>query len=827
MTLLRLALRLLYRQWRSGELLVLGLALLIGVAAMTAVGMFTDRIQRVLTQEAGELLAADLSLSSNRALKPEWQTKAEQLGLKSALFVELRTVVLAADQVQLVEAKGVDSHYPLRGAMRIRDSAGGAAHVMQQGPPAGSVWPDAMLAGRLGLKVGDPLQLGTLTLHVAAILSYEPDRAGSIFTIAPRLMFNLQDLPQTGLIGVGSLRHEHLLLAGKNDAVESMEQWLQPIIGPSETLRNSREGRPELVSALQRAEHFLGLAALMAVLLAGVAIAIAAHRYARRHFDAAAVMRCIGARGNTVLQLFALSLLLIGLVASLSGVALGFAAQEVLAQLLRGLFNQPLPLPGWSPVLFGLVVGMLMLLGFALPPLAALSRVPPLRVLRRELEPDAAGMLVRMAAVITALLLCGWQAGELKLALMVIAGVTVTVLLLALFGWQMIRALQRLRRRGGVAWHYGVANLSRRMGATVVQLVALGLAVMVMLLLTLVRTDLLANWEQQLPPDASNTFLINVQQSQLEPLQTFLHEAGVNDVVFSPMVKGRLLAVNDRQVAAEDYQEDRAQRLVKREFNLSWATQMGTDNRIVTGDWWPADEPIGMQWSVEEGLAKTLGIALGDALTFDIAGTQLVGQVSSLRSVQWDSFRVNFFVIAPPGHLPETQASYITSFYLPPSLHQTGSTLLRQFPTITLIDVDEVMQRVRAIISRVALAVEFVFGFTLLAAITVLLAAVQSSLDERMREVAVMRTLGAGNALLHRAVLAEFILLGLLAGLLAALTASAVAWGLSSWVFEMPWHFNPWILLAGLLVGGLIIPLFGMLATRRVLHTPPLLLLRQ
>jgi len=826
MMLLRLALRLLYRQWRSGELLVLALALLIGVAAMTAVGMFTDRIRLVLTQEAGELLAADLSLSSNRPLKPEWLAKVEDLGLEHARFTELRTVVLAANQVQLVEAKGVDDRYPLRGALRIRDRVGAAPTVTQRGPAAGSVWPDAMLAGRLGLKVGDTLQLGTLSLRVAAILSYEPDRAGSMFTIAPRLMFNLQDLPKTGLIGVGSLRHEHLLVAGNHDAIQGLEAWLQPQLTPSENLRNSREGRPELVSALQRAEHFLGLAALMAVLLAGVAIAIAAHRYARRHFDAAAVMRCMGAGGNTVLQLFALSLLLMGFIAALSGVAVGFAAQEVLAQLLRGLFNQPLPPPGWLPVWFGLSVGLLMLLGFALPPLAALRHVPPLRVLRRELAPDAAGMLVRIAAVCSALLLCGWQAGEWKLALMVMAGVTATVLLLALFGWLMIRGLQGLRRRGGVAWHYGVANLSRRMSATVVQLVALGLAVMVLLLLTLVRTDLLSNWQQQLPADASNTFLINVQQSQVAPLKHFLQQAGVNDVVFSPMVKGRLLAINDKAVAADDYQQERAQRLVKREFNLSWATQMGADNRIVAGDWWQADAAA-MQWSVEEGLAQTLGIAMGDALTFDIAGTTLVGKVSSLRSVQWDSFRVNFFVIAPPGYLPATQASYITSFYLPPSLHQTSSALLHQFPTITLIDVDEVMQRVRAIIERVALGVEFVFAFTLLAAITVLLAAVQSSLDERVREVAVMRTLGAGNALLHRAVLAEFILLGLLAGLLAALTASAVAWGLSYWVFEMPWTFNPWVLVAGVLVGGLIIPLCGMLATRRVLHTPPLLLLRQ
>jgi len=819
--------RLLKRHWAAGELLVLLVALMIGVAAMTAVGGFTDRIRLVLSQEAGELLAADLALNSKKDIKPEWQAHAESLGLKTARFTELRSVIVAKDQPQLIEAKAVDNHYPLRGELRTSGQLDGNILVAKSGPQSGTAWADTMLVSRLNLHLGDTVQFGTLALKITQILQYEPDRAGSVFNIAPRLLLHRDDLSKSGLLGPASLKKESLLLAGERTQIEAYREWLEPQMSPAETLLTGRNARPELNTALQRAEQFLGLAALVAVLLAGVAIAMAAHRHAKRHFDTVAVMRCMGASSRTILQLFATELILLGFIASALGCGLGYLAQEVLAQILEGLFSQNLPAPTLRPIFFGFGIGFTLLLGFALPPIAALRQVSPLRVLRRDLAPDLAGRGAKFFAIVVALLLCVWQAGEIKLAAMVIGGALATIIILAAAAWLMIRQLGSVRKGSTVSWRYGISNLHRRSNNTVIQVVAFGLGIMAMLLLSLIRTDLVDNWQKQLPPDAPNTFLINVQQEQVEPIRAFLSQKGVGEPQFHPMVKGRLIAINARKVSPEDYQEDRAQHLVKREFNLSWAALLDSDNTIEKGAWWDGAAQPTMQWSVEEGLAKTLGITLGDKIQFDVAGQSFNAQVSSLRKVSWDSFRVNFFVTAPPGYLPEEQASYITAFHLPAQLRSTGGELLQQFPTVTMIDVQEIMQRVRGVISRVALAVEFVFIFTLLAGFTVLFAAMQSSQDERMREVAILRTLGASSATVRRALLAEFSVLGFLSGLLAALASSTVAWVLATQVFRIEWLFNFNILWAGLLAGGVIISAAGLLSARKVLNTPPLLVLRQ
>lgn len=822
-----LSLRLLTRHWAAGELLVLFMAVVIGVAAMTAVGGFTDRIRLVLNQDAGELLAADLVLSSKKEIDPAWLQQAKSIGLKTARFTELRSVIVVNNQPQLVEAKAVGSNYPLRGDLRISQHLDSDITTTQSTPKPGKVWPDTILAGRLNLKLGDKVQFGTLNLEVSAILQYEPDRAGSVFNIAPRLLLNHNDLMISGLLGPASLKKESLLLAGSSSAIEQFRQWVEPRIGPAESLLTGRNARPELNSALQRAEQFLGLAALLAVLLAGVAIAMAAHRHAKRHFDAVAVMRCMGASSQAILKLFTTEMLLLGIVASALGCTLGYMGQEILAQLLEGFFSQHLPSPSLQPILFGFGIGLTLLLAFALPPIAALRHVPPLRVLRRHLAPDLAGRGAKFFAIVVALMLCAWQAGEIKLAMMVIAGAVSTVFILAVSAWLMIRLLGSMRKGTTVSWRYGINNLHRRSKATVIQVVAFGLGIMAMLLLTLVRTDLVENWQQQLPADAPNTFLINVQKTQIEPVRSFLRDQGLAAPLFHPMIKGRLVAINERQISPEDYKDGRAQHLVKREFNLSWAEMLDSDNHVVKGSWWDnASTPV-MQWSVEEGLAKTLGIQLGDNIEFDVLGQRFNAEVSSLRKVSWDSFRVNFYVTVPPGYLPEEQASFIAAFHLPTQLRRSGGELLQQFPSITLIDVQEIMQRVRGVISRVAMAVEFVFLFTLLAGFTVLFAAMQSSQDERMREIAILRTLGASNGTIRRALLAEFGVLGLVSGLLASIAASTVAWLLATQVFHMEWSLNYNIFWVGIFAGGGIIVLVGLLSARKVLNTPPLLILRR
>jgi putative ABC transport system permease protein len=539
-------------------------------------------------------------------------------------------------------------------------------------------------------------------------------------------------------------------------------------------------------------------------------------------------MRCLGAPQKLIIQIYALTMLWLGLATSLIGCLAAWLAQSVLAYLISQMLGGELPPASLLPLLTGTLTGLIALLGFALPPLMQLKNVPPSRVLRRD-----AGIshqrthTVYLGALIAIAALIPWQSGEIVLTLYVLGGSILTVLVLATWSWLLIKGLKLLRSQVGVAWRYGFASLARRAGSSIVQIIALGLGIMVMLLLTVVRSDLLANWQANLPPDAPNHFVINIQPDQVKAVQAFFTKQDQPTPRLYPNIHGRLIAINNTPIDAMHYSDHRAQHLAKHEFHLTWASELQADNRIVAGRWWSSQEPESPQFSVEADLAQTLGIKLGDSLTFQVAGQKIKAAVTSLRAVEWNSFNPNFFVIASPGLLDDYPGTYLTSFYLPEGNQSLLVALVQEFPSVTILDVAALIGQIRTIIDQVILTVEFIFAFTVAAGLVVLFAAIQSTNDERLYESAVFRALGASRGTILRALAAEFLSLGAVAGTVAAMGAMAIGYLLAERVLHTGFHFNGWLLIFGFLAGSLGVSLAGLLGTRSVLRTPPFQTLRR
>ncbi|MGH8501433.1 MAG: ABC transporter permease [Gammaproteobacteria bacterium] len=824
----RLALRSLARDWRAGELRILVLSLVVAVGAVTAVAFFTDRIQRAMSLQASELLAADLVIETSAPPRERLLTEARARGLRIANTVTFPSVVLSGDDTQLVQVKAVDENYPLRGQMRIAPALDRPAHATQRIPDRGGAWADPRLMLNLGLATGESINLGDRRFEISAVIDYEPDRGGELFQLSSRVMINLEDLESTGLISANSRVSYHVLLAGPAEGIAAYRQWLEPRAQPGEEIQGARDGRPETRAALDRAQQYLGLAALVAVLVAGAAIALAARHYAQNQADVSAIMRCLGASQALVLQIYVWRLLMLGLAASLAGCLLGYVAQTVLAALLEGWLAQHVPPPGFSPVLTGLVTGLLALYGFALPPLLRLKQVPPLRVLRRELgNPTPATWMTGAFALAAVCLLFALQAGDAVLTAKLLLGAIVTVAALWLAAFALILCLRRVQPRAGAIWRNGLARLGRRPASSTLQIAAFALGLAALLVLAIARVDLLNIWRGSLPADAPNYFMINIQKPEVAAIANLFRANDLSKPSFYPMVRGRLVAIDDREVGAADYEEPRAKQLINREFNLSWGDSLQADNKIMAGQWWGSAGVDTKGFSVETGIAETLGIKLGDRLRYSIAGQTLEAPVTNLRSVKWDSFNVNFFVIATPAALDDQPASWITAFYLPPAKDRLIATLARQFPGVTVLNVEAILEQVRAIMDRAALAVEYVFLFTLAAGVLVMYAAIQTSHQERRRETALLRALGASRRQVRLSLIAEFGAVGLVAGVLAAVAATLAGYFLATQVFDLPYRINVWLWACGVVAGGAGITAAGLLATRRVLNQSPLLVLRR
>jgi putative ABC transport system permease protein len=831
MNLLKLSLRMLRRDWRAGELRVLAFALVIAVGGMTTVGFFADRVQLALSRQGNQLLGADLIIFSDHPLPPHYAAEAKRRGLSISTALKFPSMVAKGDNSLLTEIKAVTEGYPLRGDLHITEHFGDAsvqtAGAANSIPSTGAAWVDEKLMVRLELKRGDKIEVGAANLMVAALITQEPDYSIGFINLRPRLLINAADLPSTGLVQQGSRIGYRLLVAGDSGVVESFRSWAQSRLTLGERIEGIRDARPEIKAALERAEKFLSLAALASVVLAAAAAALAVRRFTQRHLDGCAVMRCLGASQSAMLRLYLYHFLTLGLIASGLGCLLGFVAQQVLAFWLSGWVEAELPWPSVWPAIHGLLSGMVLLLGFALPPLLNLRSVPALRVLRRDIGlPNGysvTGYVLGLAAL-SALFL--WKAGDMRLGASVIGGFIAAIAVFGLIGFLFVNALTHMRGRTGGPWRYGLASIRRRATASVVQAVALGLGLMALLALTLIRDDLLQNWRTSIPPDAPNHFLVNIQQDQLQPLAEFFERHKMAQPPVFPMVRGRLTAINDKSIASQDFVDIRAKRLVEREFNLSWADEMQSDNQIVKGRWWKEGDRGKPVLSMEEDIAKTVGIKIGDVLTYDVAGSTFSAEVISLRKVNWDSFRVNFFVVTPPGVLENYPASYITSFHLPPGQLDLSNQLIKAFPNLLVIDVASIISQVQKMIEQVTQAVEFVFLFTLLAGVAVLYAAIVSTQDERIHEAAIFRTLGAKRTQLARTWAAEFAILGGLAGLFAAAGATALGYVVGEYALNLPYTFNPWIWVTGFAGGVAGVTIAGLMGTRSALSTPPLLTLR-
>ncbi len=835
MNLFRLAWRQLLRDLKAGDIRILIAALMLAVIAVTAVGFITDRAERALAIEANRLMGGDAVVRGDKPIVGAVLRAGSATGLKHAESVELDSMVRVGEGIdanlRLGELHALGAGFPLRGQFKIIDAAG-AQQATTTLPAHGSAWMSRAGAVALHAKIGDTLAIGESRLRLDALVLEEPNAALDYFNVAPRVFLNANDLPATGLVQEGSRVTYRLMIAGDASAVEHFVTAIKPQLTRGERLETAGQTRPEVRSALDRAGRFLGLAALVSVVLAAVAVAMAARRHSERHLSGAAVMRCLGASQRTLVGIHVGEMVLLGLIASVLGVAIAFALQWAVADWLATLLKLSIPPAGWLPALQGLCVGMVVLLAFATPPVLALRRVSALRVLRRDLDTaEPSAWLVALAGFGGMAALLWWKAGSATLGGAMLLGIAATLAVLATLAWLLIWVVRRLRPRLRGSLRYGLANVSRRPATSIAQVSALGLGLMALLLLGFVRTDLLDRWQHSLAQDAPNRFLINVQADQVSPVQAFVRSQHLPAPTLFPMVRGRLLSRNGKPVEAPAEQrgnEDSVDRpRADREFNLSTAATLRADNTITAGAFWPAHALPTPQISVEQRFADSLGWKLGDRIAFDIAGQHFEAPITSLRNVDWESFQPNFFVIASPGALDAYPASYVTAVKVPSTDTRFTAALVERFPNVSVIDIDAVLKQVRTTGDQVSKVVQVVFWFSLAAGVLVLLAAISASQDERLLEGGVMRALGGSRRQLRLAQASEFAVIGLLSGLVAAIAASILSGVVAKRVFDLPWTPNWTLAAVGGGIGMLAALLAGLFATRRVLDAPPSVVLRE
>jgi putative ABC transport system permease protein len=826
MQVLRFALRNLWRDFKSGELSVLLLALTVAVLSLTAVGFFTSRISQGVRAQAAEVLAADLRLESPNLIAERYFSEAHARGLRSARILTFPTAIFSGDASQLAALNAVTADYPLRGHVRIADAPFGAARTTDRIPGRGEVWIDARIIAQLKLALGTTLRIGAATFRVTEVLDYRPDQGTGFVNLAPAALLNYDDVPSTQLIQPGSRVTYAALFAGPAASIADFRDFLVSAKAPGERLREVDESSRQLNSAIDRASRFLNLASLASVLLAAVAVAMGARRYAARHIDTVALMKCMGASQAFVLAISIIELTLLAVFAVAIGSLLGYLAQSGLAWVLRDLIRTALPAASLAPLPIALGTVLAMLIGFALPPLLQLKSTPPARVLRKSVSAPPLRYGSSYALALAALFAILWSlVRDTELVLWVLAGTLGVGLVLTLAGYGLVRLTGRLRGGVGVAWRYGLANVSRRGGGSVVQIVAFGLGLMVLLLLAVVRSDLLADWRRSLPADVPNNFLINISPEERQPLEDFFRLHGLGQPAMYPMVRARITAINSRPSGSLKF-HDSGRGFLEREQNLTWSAALMEDNQLIAGSWWtPADTGKHLV-SISTEYQEALHLQVGDTLSFDVAGEPLTVQVASIRKIRWDSFRPNFFLVFPPGLLDGAAGTYMTSVFLTPAQRPTLVDLVRRFPTISVFDVDAILKQIRDIMDRASLAVQYVFLFTLAAGVVVLLAAVQSTRDERRYESAILRTLGASRGTVLQGVAAEFAALGFLSGTLGAFGATGVGWVLARWLFSLQYTLDPWVWVVGLVCGTILVGLSGTVATRRVVNTPPVHTLR-
>jgi putative ABC transport system permease protein len=827
MNRMTLALRLLGREARSGELTLLMLALLIAVTALTASSLFADRLERAMTAQTAEFLAADLVIQSPGPIPAAWLTEARRLDLKEARTTEFSSMLIENDEMLLASIKAVDAAYPLRGFLKIADAEHRIETVVTHGPAVGEAWVERRILSALKLKFGDALTVGEKKLRITHILTYEPDQQGGFFSFSPRVLLNVADLEATKVIQPGSHVHRFFQFSGDSKALSAFRRFVKPQLNPSQRLLDVHEDRPELGSALTRAELFLGLSSIVVVIIAGAAISMAARRYSERHFDASALLSCFGCTQREILRLYCMQFAILGLAIGALGCGFGWLFQEGLFLLLRPWLPASLAQqPGALAVLFGIGAGLIILFGFALPPILRLKRVPPLRVLRHELEPLPSSAWLVYGLALTLVCTLVWRyTGDARMTAVVAVVTIAALLLLALVIWAMLSAVRKLLPRLPLSWRFGWRGLLREPRASIAQILAFGVTLAALLSSLMVRNELIDTWRQQLPENAPNHFALNIFPDQLAAFKQSLQAKGIENSPFYPIVRGRLTQINQtpvQQIAVKGSQGDNA---THRELSLTWSRELPEENTIAAGEWWNRNAP-GLV-SVEQKLADSLGIKIGDRLTFSSGGRQFEATVTSFRTLRWESMKPNFYMIFSPGTLEAFPYTLMTSFYLPAANQTALNALAKEFPGMSILEVERILRQLQTLFTQLTEAVNYLFYLALSAALTVLLASVYSTLDQRIHESALLRTFGASRGFLRKMQSIEFFCLGAISGVIGVLIAESLNFALYRQVMHIPFqlHRNLWFTVP--LISAVLVLASGLWGLRRIVSRPPLRSLRE
>ncbi len=816
------------REWRHLDVQILAVALIIAVAAVTMVDFFADRMQRLIQEQSAEILGADVRLSASYLLPISFLEQAQQLGLQTAETRVFSNVLLFGENTVLTEVKAVSAHYPLRGQLQIAEGTEELPVLTTEIPPVGKIWVDPTVLNQLGIKIGEIIQLGELQVTVDKVLLYEPDRGNLWFQLSPRVLMNLEDLPATQLVGVGSRVKYYGLIAGESsEKIASYIQWVNAQSQPGLKVEEVQQGVAETQALLDKAQQFLGLSALVVVLLSGAAIAMALYQFAHRQLADAAIMRCLGATQALITRFYLGRLMVIGLVASIIGTGFGWILQQGLAWLLGNyLSNSPLPNPSLQSLWVGLITGMVALFGFGLPPLLRIRQAAPLQVLRGQWPPMSPAVWeVMLLATLAMGSLIVWQAQDGYLASWMIFGTLLTIALSMGGAWLLVKGL-RGYEHWPLTWRLAAIHIVRNVSLTSLQIAALGIGIMAILLLFIIRTQLLETWQQDLPANTPNYFAANIQSTQLPEFKTVLQkiltaqDSTATVPAIYPLIRGQLVTINGRPLSTFEYSSARAKRLAERTFNLTYSLELPPHNQLVAGQFWT--HPTTPEFSIEQELAADLNIQLGDTLEFVIAGETLSAPVTSLRTVKWDSFQLNFFVLASPIVLEQSPQTYATSFYFTPASARQVPQLIQRFPGITFIDVNALLNRLRHTIDRMSLAVQYLFWLNLLAGLTVLMAALSSTQPIRLHETLILRALGATRFQVLSRFIVELAVIGGLAGILGALLASGIGYGITTTLMEMTPQFSPSLILITGLSSMLSISLLGTLVLLTGLKQPPL-----
>lgn len=819
------ATRMLARDWRGGELGVLIMALVLAVGVVAGISAFTTRLQTALEQESHRFLAADAVVRSGSDLPVAWLQQAQSTGLEQALTLVFPSMVYAGEEnMYLASVKAVSTAYPLRGELTYSAEPFGAVLPAAAGPGSGEVWLDSRLFPLLDVSIGQQVTIGEADFTVTAAARSEPDQGASFYGFGPRVLMHYDDIPATGIVQPGSRVEYRQLYAGLAPAVEAFSAWLKPQLQDGQSLLDVNEGQPGIGSALQRAESFLLLAGSLAVVLAGVAVALAARRFSERHTDYVAIMKSLGATSGSINRLYGSSLLLLGIAATAAGCLLGWAIQALFFQLFADqLPVQPGP-SGIRPYAIGSATSLVCLLCFAWPPLRRLGQASPLRVLRRDAPMENRRTLADYSIGLVAVtVLMWWYSQDWKLTLAVLAGLAVTVVLGLGLALTLLKGGRLVGMSAGSIWRLALAGLQRRGTANALQVVIFAMAIMLLLVLLLVRTSLIDEWQTQLPEDAPNHFMINIGPEDVQSVDQMLREQNITSEALYPMIRGRIMSVNGIELPrTDDRQQDRRQR----ESNFTWSDTVPTDNRLLAGQWWAPNTQESVV-SLEQGFAERLGIELGDKVGFLVGSQPLEATVSSIRELDWQSMRPNFFLVFPPKLLASYPATFMTSFHLEQSDKVFLNRFIRRFPTVTVIEMDIVVEQIRTIVNQVSAAIELVLAVILAAGGLVLVAGVQASVDTRMQESAILRALGARSNLILGGLLIEFATLGLFAGLLATVSAELSVYMLQTWVMDMVYSPSPWVWPVGIGSGMVLIGSLGVFSCRKVVSSPPVALLRE